>query len=91
MSENRFEEIQRELGALRRETEENFRQTRVLIEDLHSTIQTVAEGVVSLNEKLDRRDAHTSAQIGEVVGLVRFSHADLDGRVRRLEQGSDLT
>ena len=54
-----LDELRSETGALREgleelrsETEQQFRQTHVMIEDLRGDLQTVAEGVIAANEQL---------------------------------------
>ncbi len=72
---------------LNRETcqhaEQLNRETRILVEDLHHQIQLVAEGVTTVNEKLDRFHAEVEAKI-----------LGIDSRVMRLEaqrtSGSDV-
>lgn len=83
--DHRFDKADLRFGSI----DEQFRATHVLIEDLHSKVQTVAEGVVSMNDKLDRHREETSAQISEVLSLLRLSHSGLDSRVTRLEERTE--
>lgn len=57
----------------------------VLIEDLQSKIQIVAEGVSNCNERLERHDDKVSRDLAEIKSFNRTSYEALDVRVRRLE------
>jgi len=50
----------------------------------------LAEGVTSVDEKLDRRAADLEERMergfAETQAMIKFSHADLDRRVRSLEE-----
>jgi regulator of replication initiation timing len=95
----RFDALRQETGerfdALRQETAERFenvdgqiRHTHVLIEDLRSDLKTVAEGVVNVNEKLDRHIERMDRQRVEdrAADRVVFSHhqESLDDHEMRL-------
>ena len=58
----------------RQHAEQINRETGILVEDLHTKIQLVAEGVSAANEKLDRFRDEVQTQIDQ-----------LDRRVMRLE------
>lgn len=62
--------------------DERIRLNRVLIEDLRSDLQGVAEGVVMVNEKLDRREAERISENRDLRTEMRFLH-------RRSEQRND--
>lgn len=49
----------------------------VTAESLRSEIRQVAEGVISLNEGMDRKFVEVSRQFGEVKAMIKFSHAEL--------------
>ncbi len=79
-SRQHAEQLNRET---RQHAEQLNRETRILVEDLHHQIQLVAEGVTTVNEKLDRFHAEVEAKI-----------LGIDSRVMRLEaqrtSGSDV-
>ncbi len=76
------EELMAHSGQLNQETRRDLmthaeqlnRETGILVEDLHTKIQLVAEGVSAANEKLDRFRDEVQTQIDQ-----------LDRRVMRLE------
>jgi hypothetical protein len=55
------------------------------IEDMRTDVQRVADGVLMVNEKLDREAADIRAEMrqgfADSQALLRFSHGQLDGRV----------
>ena len=62
----------------------------VAIEAVHHRVDFVAEAVVVVDEKVDRHAAQFTETLerttADTHALIRFSYADLDGRVRVLEQ-----
>ncbi len=86
-TDRRIDEVRDDLrGEIRRE----IRQTHVLIEQARDEIRTVAEGVVTNGERIDRlreesrRERHEIRD--ELLGHLRSSHQSLDRRVSRLEE-----
>jgi len=71
--------------------EEIKRHFSVVAEGLEHKIQQVAEGVVNLNEKLDREMTalrqEMRTEFGEVKSMIKFSYTELDRRIRTLEEG----
>lgn len=63
----------------------------VSLEDARGEIRLVAESVVNVNEKLDRVAVRLDDKIektaADTQAMIKFSHADLDRRVRALEEG----
>lgn len=90
------EATRRQFDELRSHVDESAIETRrhvdVRIEHLDSKIELVAESVLVLGEKLDRvaEDIRDEMRRGlaDTQALVKFSYADLDGRVRTLEEKS---
>ncbi len=68
--------------------DDSRREFGVVTEGLRSEIQQVAEGVVLNGERLDRFQAETSREFAEVRSMFRFSHAELERRLRTLEDSS---
>ncbi len=66
-------------------TDEILRHFDVVAERLETQIGQVAEAVVLLGEKLDRSTADLHREIVEVKTAVTFSYAELDRRIRTLE------
>lgn len=62
---------------------------RIVSEDLTGKIQLVAEGVMNLNGKLDRRIDEINRKIvdarQEVIAAIKFSYAELDRRITAVE------
>lgn len=77
MNQNEMEEIKRHFG--------------VVAEGLRNEIRQVAEGVINLNEKFDREISafrhEVKEEFKEVRALIKFSYAELDQRIRLLEDG----
>ena len=87
------EETAQQFQAVREETAQQFQVVReevrhlgVRIEGLESTIQTVAEGVVGNNERLDAFRGEVAREFKEVRETMQLHYRDLDRRVSRLEQ-----
>ncbi len=77
------QDLTQQIVESRQHAEQLNRETRILVEDLHHQIQLVAEGVTTVNEKLDRFHDEVEAKI-----------LGIDSRVMRLEaqrrSGSDV-
>ena len=58
-------------------------------EEVKSEIRLVSEAVASLEEKVDRENEATREEMrggfSETQAMIRFSHAEIDRRVRTLE------
>src|SRR3990172_257150 len=87
-----FDAVERRQDATDTTLEDTRRHLGVLIENLDGKIQLVAEGVINVDQKIDRvRDelkAELYSEIDGVKTLIRLSYRDLDSRVRRLEADS---
>jgi len=90
--DRRFDAIERRQDATDERLEDTRRHLGILIENLDGKIQLVAEGVINVDQKIDRvRDelkAELHSEIDGVKTLIRLSSRDLDSRVRRLEADS---
>jgi chromosome segregation ATPase len=64
----------------------------IAVEAMRTDVQRVADGVLMVNEKLDRETADIRAEMrqgfAETQALLRFSHGQLDGRVTALERAA---
>ena len=78
-------EIVQAVGGLRGEIQENRRHFGVMAEGLRTDIQQVAEGVVNLNEKLDRHIESNESAHREILSAIKFSYAELERRIQQLE------
>jgi hypothetical protein len=79
-------QVAQELGA---KVDDSRREFGVVTEGLRSEIQQVAEGVILNGERLDRFQAETAREFAEVRSMFRFSHAELERRLRTLEDSSE--
>lgn len=70
----------------RDEMEEIKRYFSVVAEGLRGEIRQVSEGVVNLDEKLERFRREVAEEFGEVKSMIRLSYAELDRRIRTLEE-----
>ncbi len=84
--QSQIRQVEVELGA---KVEDSRREFGVLSEGLRSDVQQVAEGVVLNGERIDRFQAETSREFAEVRSMFRFSHAELERRLRTLEDSSE--
>lgn len=88
------EELERLLEAIRQENKVAHEETRrhfdTIAEGLHSRIQLTTESVGTLDAKLEREIGRLEEKVGtgfaETQAMIKFSHAELDRRVRTLEQ-----
>src|SRR3972149_5019671 len=83
-----FDAVERRQDATDTTLEDTRRHLGVLIENLDGKIQLVAEGVINVDQKIDRVSDELKAELySETDGvktLIRLSYRDLDSRVRRL-------
>ena len=70
---------------LREQQAETRRHFEVVAEGLRSEIRQVAEGVLNVDEKLGRFHQEAQAEFDEIKAMIKFSYAELDRRVRTLE------
>ena len=85
---------------LKQFADEIKRHFDVTAESLRSEVRQVAEGLISLDEKMERKFAEVHREFDEVKAMIKFSHAeparrldshehdiaDLRDRVERLER-----
>jgi hypothetical protein len=64
---------------------ETRRHFDVVAEGLGSKIDTVAEGVVASHERIERFEARMHEEFNDVRSMIKFSHHELDRRLRTLE------
>lgn len=79
-------QVGEDLGA---KVDDSRREFGVVTEALRSDIQQVAEGVILNGERLDRFKAETAREFAETRSMFRFSHAELERRLRSLEDSSE--
>jgi polyhydroxyalkanoate synthesis regulator phasin len=69
--------------------EEVIHRFQIITESLEDKVQQVAEGVVNLNEKFDRRldglDRKIDEKHQDLLAAIKFSYAELDRRILFLE------
>lgn len=91
------EELRLVLEAMRRENAAAHTETRrhfeVVAEGLESKMDAVAESAIAANERIDRLDAKVDrlegrmhAEFDDVRSMIKFSHHELDRRLRMLEE-----
>ncbi|MGH7332959.1 MAG: hypothetical protein ACREKS_09490 [Candidatus Rokuibacteriota bacterium] len=71
-------------------TTEMRRHFDVVAESLRSDIETIAEGLTGLSDRLDRVEANLREEIlrsqRELSAMIRFSYAELDRKIQTLER-----
>ena len=88
--DRKFNAIDHKFAGIDEKFEETKRHFGVVAEGLRTEIRQVAEGVVNLDEKFDReitslREENEQAH-REILSAIKFSYAELDRRVRTLEE-----
>jgi uncharacterized protein YceH (UPF0502 family) len=82
-----FDAMRKENTAAHVETRRHF---DVSVERVEKKVQLVAEAVAQLDDKLDRETDALREEMkrgfAETQAMIKFSHAELDRRVGRLEQ-----
>lgn len=82
-------EMRAENAATRAENATMHADTRryfdVVAEDLRHKLGLVAEGVATNTERIDRLEATMKEEFADVRAMIKFSHHELDRRVRALE------
>ncbi len=94
--DRRFEETRDEIRENRqqirenreqiRENREQIRGTQVVVEDLRSKIETVAEGHVTLRETMDRRFDEAEADRARSESMIKAAIVNLGEREDELEE-----
>jgi uncharacterized small protein (DUF1192 family) len=65
--------------------EDIIHRFHIISEDVISKVKLVAEGVASLNEKLDRHIDDDKREHKDILAAIKFSYAELDRRITTLE------
>ena len=93
--DSRYAEMQDQIDRRFKETQDQIRHTNVVVEGLRSKIETVAEGHVLLDAKLDRiyeeiktERRQDRAEFRAAIRELRRRDDDLEGRLERLEAAS---
>jgi hypothetical protein len=89
-----FDAMRQELAANRQENAQSHAETRrhfdIVTEGTRQEIRLVVEAVALVDEKLEREasDIRQEMRTGfaETQAMIKFSHAELDRRVRTVEQ-----
>lgn len=84
--DKKFQQMETQLVEFREDT---LHQFHLVSEGLTSKVQQVAEGVINLNEKFDRRIDEIRKEMAEnqqdVLAAIKFSYAELDRRISAVE------
>ena len=93
--DRQFGEMQEQMDRRFKETQDQIRHTNVVVEGSRSKIETVAEGHVLLDAKLDRiyEELKTERRLDRsefraTIRELRRRDDELEGRVQRLEAAS---
>jgi predicted nucleic acid-binding Zn-ribbon protein len=85
--------VTQQIQAFRQETAERFenletevREVHIVVEDIQGKVQLTTEGIMNVNEKLDRHGDEVSQRFNDLEALVRDSDRAVATRVDRLEQ-----
>jgi chromosome segregation ATPase len=100
MTNNEIEQVLHHFDAKAVETQRHFDEKAaetqhhfdIVTEELHSQIQTVAEGVLAVGQRLERHAEAMRAEFAEVRAMIKFSYSELDRRLTTVEATvNDLT
>ena len=87
--DRKFNAVDEKFAGIDQKFDETKRYFGVVAEGLRSEIQQVAEGVVNLDEKLDREltalRQEMRTEFSEVKSMVKFSYTELDRRMMAIE------
>lgn len=71
------------------QVDERIDRFQIITEKLDDKVQQVAEGVITLDHKFDRRFDEMNHSMEQrhhdVLSAIKFSYAELDGRIKTLE------
>lgn len=81
----RFSGLERQLAEARQEGEEARRQAGIAAEALRDDIRLIAEGHSMLREMIQEGRRESDVQHREIMAAIKFSYAELDRRITRLE------
>ncbi len=84
--EQRSNHMEQRMDRMEQRFSQEIRQVHVVVEGLHDKIQLMAEGIMNVNEKLDRHRDEVSQRFTDLESLVRSSDRALASRVSDLEQ-----
>lgn len=89
--EQRFDGMEQRFTQEIQELRQEVRHVHVVVEDIQDKVQLAAEGIMNVNEKLDRHREEVSGRFNDLESLMRDSDRALASRVDRLEQGLKRT
>lgn len=72
-----------------KDLKENVHKLVILVEDLRDQVKIVAEGVVTLDEKLDRRTDGLEKKINDTQTMMGVMYKDLDKKIDDTAQKLD--
>src|SRR4051794_10854291 len=92
--EKRFDAVDKRIGALDKKIDDSAAETRrqfgAVLEHSDRRFERLAEAVALLDEKVDRKTADLEQRMelgfADTQAMIKFSHAELDRRVRYMEQ-----
>jgi chromosome segregation ATPase len=92
----RFDHVDARAAELKQHIDKTAAQVKLhfdlTVEDMRTDVQRVADGVLMVNEKLDREAADIRAEMrqgfADTQAMLRHSHNDLDRRVTVLERAA---
>jgi chromosome segregation ATPase len=83
--DRRFEQTEEANRQTRALIEETNRQTLVLVEEVRDEVRLLAEGYLSLDDKLENFRSEATVVFDTIKGWIEPYYRDLDGRVRTLD------
>jgi multidrug resistance efflux pump len=84
-----FSSMSEQIESLRTEFADESRQTRVVVEDLRSDVQLVAEGLMGFGERMEAHQAANLLRFDDVKASISPYYRNLDQRTAILEGKAD--
>lgn len=84
--DERFAEMEGQIGRLREESREGIRHTQILVEDVRDNVRLLAEGMAVVDERMGRLEVDLNRKLEELWTLVVNPVRGLEQRVTHLEE-----
>jgi len=84
--EQRLNGMEQGFGQELQDLRQELRHVHVVVEDIQDKVQLTAEGIMNVNEKLDRHREEVSKRFNDLETFVRTSDRGLASRVSKLER-----
>jgi predicted nucleic acid-binding Zn-ribbon protein len=84
--EQRFDGMEQRFSQELQDLRQEVHQVHIVVENIHDKIDLTVEGLMNVNEKLDRHREDVSGRFNDIESLMRTSDRAVASRVKGLEQ-----